>query len=238
MRARRRVAILISGRGSNMEALIAAATAADFPAEIVAVISNEPDAAGLQIARGHGIETVAIPHREHADRAAHEAEIGRALTECKPDIVCLAGYMRLLTPRLVATWEGRMINIHPSLLPAFPGLHTHRRALAQGVRVHGCTVHFVTEAMDDGPIIAQAAVPVLSGDSEESLAVRVLLAEHKLYAMALGMVARGQVSMRDGRAVFTGTEDGDPEARLFSPAPPQSDPAAIADVEHLARFTP
>ncbi|MVB00152.1 phosphoribosylglycinamide formyltransferase [Nitratireductor sp. CAU 1489] len=238
MRARRRIAILISGRGSNMEALITAAAGADFPAEIVTVISNHPDAAGLQIARGHGIETVAIPHHDHVDRAAHEVEIGRVLAECRPDIVCLAGYMRLLTPRFVATWEGRMINIHPSLLPAFPGLHTHRRALLQGVRVHGCTVHFVTEAMDDGPIIAQAAVPVLSGDTENSLAVRVLLAEHKLYPMALSMVARGEVSMRDGRAVFSGTGDGDPQTRLFSPALAEADPAEIADLEHLARFTP
>jgi formyltetrahydrofolate-dependent phosphoribosylglycinamide formyltransferase len=190
------VAVLISGRGSNMRALIAAAARADYPARIALVVSNVEGAAGLEAATAAGIPTRTIPHRAFGrDREAHERAVDAALREAGAGIVCLAGYMRLLTPFLVAAWAGRMINIHPSLLPAFPGLDTHARALAAGVRLHGCTVHHVTEAMDDGPIIAQAAVPVLPGDTEATLAARVLAAEHRLYPAALAAVARGEAGV-------------------------------------------
>ncbi len=168
---KRRTAILISGRGSNMEALIAAARDPAYPAEIVLVLSNRPDAPGLETARAAGIAAEAIDHRDFGrDRPAHEAAIDAALRAADAEIVCLAGYMRLLTPFLVGAWQGRMLNIHPSLLPSFPGLHTHARALEAGVKLHGCTVHLVTAEMDSGPILAQAAVPVLAGDTEDDLA--------------------------------------------------------------------
>ncbi|HME27011.1 MAG TPA: phosphoribosylglycinamide formyltransferase [Acetobacteraceae bacterium] len=183
---RRRTAILISGRGSNMAALIAAARDPGYPAEIVLVVSNRPDAAGLALAREAGVAAVAIDHRLfRGDRAAHEAAIDAALRQAGAEIVCFAGYMRLLTPFLVDAWEGRMLNIHPSLLPAFPGLDTHARALAAGVKLHGCTVHLVTQTMDQGPILAQAAVPVLPGDTAATLADRVLVQEHRIYPLAL-----------------------------------------------------
>jgi phosphoribosylglycinamide formyltransferase 1 len=189
---RRRTAILISGRGSNMAALIAAARDPAYPAEIVLVVSNRPDAAGLGLARDGGVAVRAIDHREFGgDRAVHEQEIDAALREAGVEIVCLAGYMRLLTPRLIDAWQGRMLNIHPSLLPAFPGLDTHARALAAGVKLHGCTVHLVTQAMDEGPILAQAAVPVLPGDTAEGLAARVLAHEHVIYPLALRLFALG-----------------------------------------------
>jgi formyltetrahydrofolate-dependent phosphoribosylglycinamide formyltransferase len=238
MTARKRVAVLISGRGSNMEALVAAAAAPDYPAEIVAVIANTPAARGLETARVRGIATGVVPHRNFPDRGAHDAAIGAALAEFQPDIVCLAGYMRILTPGFVAAWQGRMINIHPSLLPAFPGLDTHARALEAGVRVHGCTVHFVTAAMDDGPIVAQAAVPVNGGDTPDALAARVLAAEHRLYPMALAMVARGQARMEAGRTVFADGEEAEPGTILFSPPPQAPVRAQDADLEYLARFTP
>ncbi|HEX2943518.1 MAG TPA: phosphoribosylglycinamide formyltransferase [Rhodopila sp.] len=190
---KRRTAILISGRGSNMSALIAAGRQPAFPAEIVLVLSNNPDAPGLVTARNAGIAAQAIDHRPFGrDRSAHEAAIDAALRAADTEIVCLAGYMRLLTPFLVGAWQGRMLNIHPSLLPAFPGLHTHARALEAGVKLHGCTVHLVTQEMDAGPILAQAAVPVLPGDTEESLASRVLRQEHAIYPAALAAVAAGQ----------------------------------------------
>ncbi len=189
---RRRTAILISGRGSNMAALIAAARDPAFPADIVLVVSNRPDAAGLALARDAGVAAAAIDHRPFGgDRAAHEAAIDAALRRAGTEIVCLAGYMRLLTPFLVDAWQGRMLNIHPSLLPAFPGLNTHARALAAGVKLHGCTVHLVTQTMDEGPILAQAAVPVLAGDTVETLADRVLAQEHRIYPMALRCFAGG-----------------------------------------------
>ncbi len=189
---KRRVGILLSGRGSNMEALVRAARAPGFPAEVALVLSNAPDAPGLDIARAHGIEAAAIDHRAfRRDRAAHEAALDSALREAGVEIVCLAGYMRLLTPFFVERWAGRMLNVHPSLLPAFPGLHTHARALEAGVALHGCTVHLVTEAMDEGPILAQAAVPVLPGDTETTLAARVLAQEHRLYPAALAAFAAG-----------------------------------------------
>ena len=183
---KRKVAILISGRGSNMRALLAAAQDPAYPAEIVLVLANRPDAAGLDVARAAGVEAIAIDHKPFGrDRAAHEAAIDQALRERGVEIVCLAGYMRLLTPFLVQAWAGRMLNIHPSLLPAFPGVDTHARALEAGAAEHGCTVHLVTEGMDEGPIIAQARVPVLPGDDEPTLAARVLEQEHQLYPAAL-----------------------------------------------------
>jgi phosphoribosylglycinamide formyltransferase 1 len=189
---RARTAILISGRGSNMASLIAAARDPAYPAEIALVVSNRPDAPGLTLARNAGVATVAIDHRPFGgDRAAHEVAIHAALREAGAEIVCLAGYMRLLTPFLVDAWQGRMLNIHPSLLPAFPGLDTHARALAAGVKLHGCTVHLVTNTMDAGPILAQAAVPALPGDTVEMLADRVLAQEHLIYPSALRCFAFG-----------------------------------------------
>ncbi len=189
---RRRTAILISGRGSNMAALLAAAADPAYPAQIVLVLSNQPDAAGLDRAAAAGVPSLAIDHRPFGkDRAAHESALDTALRAAKVEIVCLAGYMRLMTPWLVDAWSDRMLNIHPSLLPAFPGLHTHARALAGGVKVHGCTVHLVTRDMDAGPILAQAAVPVLPADTEDSLAERVLRQEHAIYPAALAAFASG-----------------------------------------------
>jgi len=186
-----RIGILISGRGSNMEALIQAAKAPDYPAEIVLVISNRADAPGLEIARANGIDAIAIPSKSFGkDREAHEKAIDAALSEAQINIVCLAGYMRLLTPYFVSRWSGRMLNIHPSLLPAYPGLETHARVLAAGEPQHGCTVHLVTETMDEGPILAQATVPVLPADTEDSLAARVLEQEHILYPAALAAYLR------------------------------------------------
>jgi len=185
-----RVAILISGRGSNMEALIRAAQAPDYPAEIVLVLSNKPDAPGLEIARALGVTAEAVPAKPFGkDREAHERALDAKLVEAGAEIVCLAGYMRILTPYLVGRWAGRMLNIHPSLLPAYPGLDTHARALSAGEQRHGCTVHLVTEGMDEGPILAQASVPILPGDTEDSLAARVLEQEHRLYPAALAQLA-------------------------------------------------
>jgi len=189
---KRRTAILISGRGSNMEALIAAARDSAFPARIDLVLSNRPDAAGLAAARLAGVPAETIDHRHFAgDRAAHETAIDAALRAADIEIVCLAGYLRLLTATLVRAWQGHMLNVHPSLLPSFPGLHTHARALAAGVKLHGCTVHLVTQEIDAGPILAQAAVPVLPGDTEEQLAQRVLRQEHAIYPAALAAFAAG-----------------------------------------------
>lgn len=192
---KRRVGILISGRGSNMTALLRAAADPAFPATIALVLSNNPAAPGLTTAHDAGIRTAAIDHRPfRGDRTAHEAELAKALDAAGVEIVCLAGYMRLLTPGLVGRYAGRMLNIHPSLLPAFPGLHTHARALAAGSKIHGCTVHLVTETMDDGPILAQAAVPVLPGDDEDRLAARVLAQEHVIYPLALRTFIEGAAS--------------------------------------------
>lgn len=189
---RAQTAILISGRGSNMAALLSAAKADDYPAEIALVISNNADAAGLKHARDNGIETAVVDHRGHESREDFEAALTEVLKAAKAEIVCLAGFMRLLTDSFVDQWRNKLINIHPSLLPAFKGLDTHARALAAGVRIHGATVHFVRPSMDEGPIIVQAAVPVLSDDTEQLLADRVLEVEHKIYPMALAWVASGQ----------------------------------------------
>jgi phosphoribosylglycinamide formyltransferase 1 len=191
MSAKPRVAVLISGRGSNMQALIEAARAPDYPAEIALVLSDKPEAPGLEIARGFGVAARAIPAKPFGrDREAHERALDAVLREQNIAIVCLAGYMRILTPWLVNRWSGRMLNIHPSLLPAYKGLDTHARVLAAGEVRHGCSVHLVTEGMDEGPVVAQAEVPVQPGDTEESLAARVLTQEHRLYPAALAKLVQ------------------------------------------------
>lgn len=189
--------ILISGRGSNMEALLKAG----LPVEFAAVISNKPDAKGLEIAAELGIPAVAMDHRQFPDRAAFDAALADEIDRHAPDLVVLAGFMRVLTDEFVRRYLGRMINIHPALLPAFPGLNTHRRALEAGVRVHGCTVHFVTPEVDVGPIIIQAAVPVLPGDTEASLAARVLEQEHRIYAQAIRWWSEGRLVLREDGGV-------------------------------------
>lgn len=191
---RKRVAILISGRGSNMMALIEAAKAQDYPAEIALVVSNRPDAQGLARAREQGVATAIVDHIAFGDdREAFERTLDRELQSHRIDLVCLAGFMRLLTPWFVTRWSGRLLNIHPALLPQLKGLHTHRRALVAGLRQHGATVHFVVPAMDSGPIVAQEAVPVCEGDTEEALAARVLAVEHRIYPQALRALAEGRV---------------------------------------------
>ncbi|MBO0716721.1 MAG: phosphoribosylglycinamide formyltransferase [Rhizobiales bacterium] len=190
---KKRVAVLISGRGSNMTALIEAAQAKDYPAEIVVVVSNRPDAAGLARAREAGVATAVIDHRPFRDdREAFERALDDELRKYRIDIVCLAGFMRLLTAWFIGRWSGRILNIHPALLPEFKGLNTHRRALEAGAERHGATVHFVVEATDAGPIISQQSVPVLPGDTEETLAARVLKIEHRIYPEALRLVAEGR----------------------------------------------
>jgi phosphoribosylglycinamide formyltransferase 1 len=180
--------VLISGRGSNMEALVQACNDPDYPAEIVGVLSNKADAKGLIFAAAKCIPAIAVPHKDYPSRDAHDSALHEALISLKPEIIACAGYMRIMTAEFVAKWEGRMINIHPSLLPDFKGTHTHERALAASVTEHGCSVHYVTAELDDGPVIAQARVPVLAGDTPETLAARVLVEEHKLYPAALRMV--------------------------------------------------
>jgi phosphoribosylglycinamide formyltransferase-1 len=202
--ARKRVAILISGRGSNMAALIDAARDPAYPAEIVVVISNRPDAAGLAYATQRGIETTAIDHKAFATRDAFDAAIEERLAKARVEIICLAGFMRMLTTPLVERWRGRMLNVHPSLLPEFKGLDTHARALAAGVKVHGCTVHFVAPEVDSGPIILQAEVPVLKGDDEKDLAARVLAQEHRLYPAALRLLAEGKLKIVGDRVIVAG----------------------------------
>ena len=212
---RQRTAVLISGRGSNMRALVDAARATDYPAEIVHVISNRPDAAGLAWAREHGLDTTLIDHKAYPSREAFEASLDRVLTENDIDLIALAGFMRLMTPAFVEKLQGRMINIHPSLLPAFKGLDVHARAIESTAKITGCTVHFVTPEMDDGPIIMQAAVPILPHDTPETLAARILIAEHKIYPAALASVARGDVTFE--RPYFSGTLGVNPDVSLISP---------------------
>ncbi len=198
--ARKRVAILISGRGSNMVALIEAAKDKSFPAEVVLVVSNEPAAKGLDLAHAENIATAVVDHRVYGrDREAFERALQAAIEPHAIDLICLAGFMRLLTPWFVTRWQGRMLNIHPALLPAFKGLDTHARAIEAGVKQHGATVHFVVPEMDAGPIIVQEAVPVLPDDSETTLAARVLAVEHKIYPQALRMVAEGRAGIANNR---------------------------------------
>ena len=202
---RKRVAVLISGRGSNMAALIEAAKAADYPAQIALVISNRPDAAGLALAQAEGIPTAVVDHTGYGkDREAFERALEAVLEAHRIELVCLAGFMRLISPWLVERWHGRMLNIHPALLPAFKGLDTHRRALAAGAKMHGATVHLVVPDMDSGPIIVQEAVPVVAGDTEEALAARVLEVEHRIYPQALSLVAEGRVAIVDGHCLIDG----------------------------------
>jgi phosphoribosylglycinamide formyltransferase-1 len=216
--AKMKVGILISGRGSNMQALIEACRAPKFPAAIALVLSNEAGAAGLARAQEAGIATRVIDHRGFAkDRAQFEAALTAALEEAGVEFVCLAGFMRLLTETFVGHWRDRLINIHPSLLPAFRGLDTHKRALAAGVRLHGCTVHFVRAAMDDGPIIVQAAVPVLAGDDEAELAARVLAAEHRCYPLALKLAAEKRLRVENECCLIDGAAAQ--QAVLIHPPP-------------------
>lgn len=193
----KRIVILISGRGSNMEALLNAR----FPGTVVAVISNVPDARGLAIARERGVPTIVVDHRKHAHRPGFDAALAAEIEQANADLVTLAGFMRMLTPAFVERFQGKLLNVHPSLLPAFPGLHTHRRALEAGVRVHGCTVHFVTPQLDHGPIVAQAVVPVEPGDTEETLAARVLAQEHRIYPQAVRWFCEGRLQVTPGGRV-------------------------------------
>jgi phosphoribosylglycinamide formyltransferase 1 len=204
--ARLKVGVLISGRGSNLQALIDACAEPDYPAEIVLVLSNRADALGIERARRAGLKTTVIPHGDFVDREGFEAALDGALREAGAEFICNAGFLRILTPWFVERWRDRQINIHPSLLPAFPGLHTHERALAAGVRFSGCTVHFVRPAMDEGPIIVQAAVPVLPDDDAGTLAARVLAAEHRVFPLALRLVAEGRAKVVGGHVVIAGSD--------------------------------
>lgn len=215
MTAKKRVAILISGRGSNMMALAEAARAPDYPAGIVAIISSRPDAPGLAWANAQGLPAEVVDHKAYASREAFDAAVQHALTAAGVELVALAGFMRIQSAEFVRRWSGRQLNIHPSLLPSFKGLYPQRQALEAGVRISGCTVHFVTEDLDGGPIVAQAAVPVVAGDTEEALAARVLAAEHRLYPHALKLVASGQARLENGRVVLD--ESVSQANSLFSP---------------------
>jgi phosphoribosylglycinamide formyltransferase-1 len=210
--ARLRVAVLISGRGSNLQALIDACADPTFPAEIRLVISNEPSAPGLGRAERARIPTRVIPHKQFPDRPTFDAAVGRALEEAGTELICLAGFMRIFSDGFVERWRDRMINIHPSLLPAFKGLKVHERVLAAGVRFTGCTVHYVRPAMDEGPIIVQAVVAVLPGDDAARLAERVLAEEHKIYPLALRLIAEGRVRVAGERAEIDGAAAPTPAA--------------------------
>jgi phosphoribosylglycinamide formyltransferase-1 len=212
-----KVGVLISGRGSNLQALIDACADPAFPAEIVLVLSNKADAYGLSRAEKAGIPTTVIRHRDYPDRSSFDTAVDAALRGAGVDFVCLAGFMRLLSEEFVNGWLDRLINIHPSLLPAFKGLDTHQRALDAGVKITGCTVHFVRPAMDDGPIIAQAAVPVLTGDDADRLADRILACEHQIYPLALKLVAEGKVRVENGKAIYKGDAAALPA--LLNPPP-------------------
>jgi phosphoribosylglycinamide formyltransferase 1 len=214
---KKRVGILISGRGSNMMALVQAARAAEYPAEIATVISSAPDAPGLAWARAQGLSVVGLDHKAYPSREAFDAAVHGALAEAGVELVALAGFMRIQSAGFVERWQGRQLNIHPSLLPLFKGRHPHRQALDAGVRLSGCTVHFVTAEMDSGPIVAQAAVPVLDGDTPERLAERVLAAEHRLYPHALALVASGLTWIMDNRVRIRLPES--PHGWLMAPQP-------------------
>jgi len=214
---KKRAGILISGRGSNMMALIEAARACDFPAEVALVISNRPGATGLELARGAGIKALAIDHKTFASREAFDAAVDAALVAEGVGLVCQAGFLRIQSEAFASRWLGRQLNIHPSLLPAFKGLHPHKQALDAGVRISGCTVHFTTPELDSGPIVAQAAVAVLEGDTPDTLAARILRAEHRLYPLALRLVASGGARLEGGRVVLDGPVNQ--ADCLFSPTP-------------------
>lgn len=213
----KKIVILISGRGSNMEALIAERDGGRLPVDIAAVISNRPAAQGLETAAAAGIATRCLDHKAYAGRDEFDAALASCIDEFAPDLVILAGFMRILTPDFVRRYEGRLLNIHPSLLPSFPGLHTHQRALDEGVRIHGCTVHFVTAELDHGPVVIQAAVPVVDGDDEASLAARVLRQEHRIYPQAVRWLAEGRARLVDGRVVCDAPLIDD--AVLIAPSP-------------------
>ena len=217
---RLKVAVLVSGRGSNLQALIDACAKADFPAEIVRVISNEADASGLDKAAEAGIPTAVVPHRDHPDRPAFEAELDKEIRAAGTELIALAGFMRLLTEGFVDAWRDRLINIHPSLLPAFKGLHTHERAIDAGVRFSGCTVHYVRPAMDEGPIIVQAAIPILADDDADSLGGRVLAQEHLIYPLALRLIGEGKVRVDGERAIVDEVTD-QPTGATINPSPPK-----------------
>jgi phosphoribosylglycinamide formyltransferase 1 len=210
-----KVGVLISGRGSNLQSLIAACAAPNFPAEIVCVISNKADAKGLEYAQAASIPTLVISHRDYPDRQSFEVALNASLEYHEVQLVCLAGFMRLLTAWFAERWRDRLINIHPSLLPSFPGINTHQKVIDYGAKLTGCTIHFVRSGMDDGPIIIQAAVPVLTGDTEETLAARVLKAEHKAYPAALRLIAEGRVNVLEEHAfIADAAPSGD---ALFNP---------------------
>ena len=203
--SRLKIGVLISGRGSNLQALIDACAAPDFPAEIALVLSNKADAYGLERATAAGVPGAVVSHRDYpGNKQAFEEAMDARLREAGVELVCLAGFMRLLSPWFVDTWRDRLINIHPSLLPSFKGLDTHERAIAAGVRFHGCTVHYVRPEMDEGPILVQAAVPVLPGDDAHALAERVLESEHRIYPQAVRLIAEGRTRVEDGRVVISG----------------------------------
>lgn len=216
------IVILISGRGSNMESLLAAVASGVLPVRIAAVLSNRPDAKGLETAAAQGVPTRVVDHKQFAEREAFDAAMAAAIDHFSPDLVVLAGFMRILSESFVRHYTGRLVNIHPSLLPAFPGLHTHRKALDEGVRIHGCTVHFVTPALDHGPVIVQAAVPVLDGDDEATLAARVLAQEHQVYPLAVRWFAEDRLRLVDGRVVLDAAQDatGTLVAPLIAPLAP------------------
>jgi phosphoribosylglycinamide formyltransferase 1 len=215
--AKLKVGVLISGRGSNMAALIEAAKAADFPAEIAVVVSNVASAPGLTVAQAAGVATAAISHRDFADRESFDRAVSAELEKHHVGLVAEAGFMRIHSPWFPAHWRDRLINIHPSLLPAFPGLHVQQQAIDAGVRISGCTVHFIIAELDSGPIIAQAAVPVLPGDTTETLAARILRQEHRLYPQVVRWFAEGRIAVRGDRAAVAGVADD--ATLLFSPEP-------------------
>jgi phosphoribosylglycinamide formyltransferase-1 len=200
----KRLVALISGRGSNLESILSAVDAGRIPGQVIAVLSNRADAKGLEHARRRGISTAILPHRDYASREDYDRALARCIDGYAPDLVVLAGFMRILGAEFVHRYEGRLVNIHPSLLPAFPGLDTHARALEAGVKLHGCTVHFVTATVDHGPIVIQAAVPVLPGDDAEKLAARVLAAEHVIFPRALAWFCEGRLRIENGKVLLDG----------------------------------
>ena len=217
---KKNIGVLISGRGSNMSSLIEACKAPDYPAEISIVISNRPKAAGLEIARREGIKAIAINHRDYDSRASFETDLHQALVDADVELICNAGFLRLLTAEFVDKWHDRQLNIHPSLLPSFKGLHTHQRVLEAGIKITGCTVHLVRTDMDAGPVIAQAAIVVEQGDSADTLAARVLKAEHQLYPHALKLFVSGEAFVRNEKIEFRKQTKQSPSINLdglFSP---------------------